>query len=141
MEPSCSSGWGFISGGTEGREIELKSPNIVDNGGLRPPLCCQYTFLSLRLRCGRVSSLKLDVVVITRVQSHGDKHVNTCLYHCWAVAADRLMVVIHYYVDRQRLYECNGVKIIVLCGLQVEIINIHVFTHHPGLVHHVLHTK
>ena len=44
-------------------------------------------------------------------------------------------------VDRQRLYEHNGVKTIVLCGLQVEIINIHVFTHHPGLVHHVLHTK
>ena len=44
-------------------------------------------------------------------------------------------------MDRDRLYECNGAKIIVLSALQVEIINIHVFTHHPGLVHQVLHIK
>ena len=46
----------------------------------------------------------------------------------------------HRYMDRGHLYKRNGVKIIVLGALQVEIINIHVFTQHPGLVHQVLRT-
>ena len=49
------------------------------------------------------------------------------------------MVIIHCYMDRGRLYELNGIKIIVLCALEVETINVHVFTHPPGLVYYVLH--
>jgi hypothetical protein len=30
-------------------------------------------------------------------------------------------------------------KNITLCALEVEIINVHVFTHQPGLIHQVLH--
>ena len=52
-----------------------------------------------------------------------------------------LRVIIYCYMDGDHLYEHNGVKIIILGALQVEIINIHVFTHHPGLVHPVLHIK
>jgi hypothetical protein len=38
----------------------------------------------------------------------------------------------HRYIDRGRLYKLNGVQIITLCALEVEIINIHVFTRQPG---------
>jgi len=43
-----------------------------------------------------------------------------------------ISVVGHCYIDRGRLYELNGVKIITLCALEVEIINVHVFTRQPG---------
>ena len=141
MQPGYSSGWGFISGGTEGHEIELKSPNIASRGVPDPQSVASMLFCHLDQGVWPHQQPQVSVVVVARVQSHGDKHVNTCLYHCWAVTADEFMVVIHCYIDRQRLCKRNGVKVIVLCGLQVEIINIHVFTHYPGLVHHVLHTK
>ena len=44
-------------------------------------------------------------------------------------------------MDRNHLYEHSSVKIIVSSALQVKIINIHVLTHHPGLVHQILHIK
>jgi hypothetical protein len=40
------------------------------------------------------------------------------------------------YLDRGRLYELNGAKNIVLGGLEVEIINIHVFTSTGHLVYY-----
>jgi len=46
-----------------------------------------------------------------------------------------LRVILHCYTDRGCLCELNGVKINVLCALQVEILNVHVFTHPQGLVY------
>ena len=43
-----------------------------------------------------------------------------------------LSVVVHCYLDRGRLYELNGVKIITLCALEVEIISVHILTRQPG---------
>ena len=63
------------------------------------------------------------------------KHVNTCLYSLWEVTEVALRVIGPCYIDIGHLYELNGVKIIVLCALKVEIINVHVFTHQPGLFH------
>ena len=52
------------------------------------------------------------------------------------------MIVLQYYhIDIGHLYELNGIKIIALCALEVEIINVQVFTHQPGLVYSVLHIK
>ena len=39
------------------------------------------------------------------------------------------------YMDIGRLYELNDVKNIVLCGLEVEIINVHVFAHNHSPVY------
>jgi hypothetical protein len=39
------------------------------------------------------------------------------------------------HMDRGRLYEPIDVKIIALCALEVEIINMHVSTHQPALVY------
>jgi hypothetical protein len=50
-------------------------------------------------------------------------------------------LVIYRYIDRGHLYECNGVKIIMLCALDIEIINIHVLTRHSGRICRVLHMK
>lgn len=70
-----------------------------------------------------------------------NKHVNTCSYHFWAVTINELMVIIHCYIDRRHLYKRNGVKIIASGTLQVEIINIHVHTHHLGPFYSVLHIR
>jgi hypothetical protein len=40
-----------------------------------------------------------------------------------------------FHIDRGYLYEPSGIKIIVLCSLEVEIINVHVFTRQPALVY------
>ena len=45
------------------------------------------------------------------------------------------------HIDRGNLYELSGIKIIALGALEVEIINVQVFTHQPGLVYSVLHIK
>jgi len=82
--------------------------------------------------------LQCDVVVDGRTNTTSSlraKHINTSSYHFWAVTMNELSIIMHCYMDRGCMYERNGVKKIVLCGLQVEIINIHVFTHHPGLVY------
>ena len=46
-----------------------------------------------------------------------------------------LRVILHYYMDRRCLCELNGVEKFVLGALQVEILNVHVFTHTQGLVY------
>ena len=38
-------------------------------------------------------------------------------------------VITHCYMDRRRLYEFIGVKNILLRALEVEILNVYVFTH------------
>ena len=43
------------------------------------------------------------------------------------------------HMDRGHLYERNNVKNIVLCALQIEIINVHVFDHKHGSFYYVLH--
>jgi hypothetical protein len=60
-------------------------------------------------------------------------------YNSWAVGRVYLRVIKFHYIDRARFYELNGAKIIILGGLDVEIINVHVFAHEPGLVYYVLH--
>ena len=60
------------------------------------------------------------------------KHVNTYSYHFWVVTLVRLMAIIHCYMDSGHLYKLNGVKKFVLCALEVDIINVHVFTRQPG---------
>ena len=42
-------------------------------------------------------------------------------------------------IDSSRLCEPIGLKNIVLRPVEVEIINVHVFTHQPGVVYYVLH--
>ena len=64
------------------------------------------------------------------------KYVNTCSYDFGAPAMVQLRVIRPRYIDRGRLYELNGAKIIVLGGLEVEIINIYVFTSTGHLVYY-----
>ena len=63
------------------------------------------------------------------------KHVNTCSYDIEAAARVELRVLDCCHIDRGRLYECNGVRIIVLGALKVEILNVHVFAHEHGPVY------
>ena len=63
------------------------------------------------------------------------KHVNTCSSHVGAVSRVDLRVIIHHYIDRGHLCELNSVKIIVSSGLEVAIINVHVFAHQPDIVY------
>jgi hypothetical protein len=60
------------------------------------------------------------------------KHVNTCLNDLEARTRGNLKVLKICHLDRGRLYEPISVKNIILCALEVEIINKHVFTLHPG---------
>ena len=69
------------------------------------------------------------------------KHVNTCSYDLEAPTKVDLRVLKLCHMDRGHLYEPIGIKNITLCALEVEIINVHVFTHYPGLVHQVLHIR
>ena len=69
------------------------------------------------------------------------KHVNTCLYLICTLIVVNLRDMIHCYIDRGRLCELNSVKIIILCALQVEIINGHVFTRQLALVYYILHIR
>ena len=50
-----------------------------------------------------------------------------------------LRVIGPHYIDRGRLYELIGVKIISLCALEVEILNVHVFAPQHGQIYYVLH--
>jgi hypothetical protein len=38
-------------------------------------------------------------------------------------------------MDRGHLYELNGVENIIICGVEVEILNVHVFAHKDDPVH------
>lgn len=73
----------------------------------------------------------MSVVVVARGKSEA-KYVNTCLHYFWVVTVAELRV-------REHLYECNGVKNIVLGALEVEILNVHAFAHEHGLVYKFLH--
>ena len=45
------------------------------------------------------------------------------------------MVMGPRYIDRGRLYELNSVKNIMLCVLDVEILNVHVFAPQHGRIY------
>ena len=44
-------------------------------------------------------------------------------------------VMTHCYMDRRRLYELISVKNILVRALEVEILNVHVFTHKQCQIH------
>ena len=60
------------------------------------------------------------------------KHDNTCSYSLWKMIGVALMLVLHCHIDIGHLYELNYVKNITLCGLEVDILNVHVFAHKHG---------
>ena len=69
------------------------------------------------------------------------KQVNTCSYDFETATRVDIIVLKCCHLDRGRLYERSGIKIIALCALEVKIINVQVFTYQPGLVYSVLHIK
>jgi hypothetical protein len=69
------------------------------------------------------------------------KHVNTCSYDFEAATRVEILVLQCSHIDRGHLYEPIGIRIIVLCALDVEIINVHVFTCQPSLVYYILHIR
>jgi hypothetical protein len=81
------------------------------------------------------------VAVVVERESVAAKHVNTCSCHVGAATRVDLRVIINCYIDRGHLGELNGVKNIVLSGLEVAIINVQVFAHQPCIVYYVLHMR
>jgi len=85
------------------------------------------------------SAARSDVVVVVARGTLRAKHVNTCSYDLEAATRVEIRVLNSCHINSGRLYEHNNVKNMVLCALEVKIINVHVFTHPPGLVYYVLH--
>jgi hypothetical protein len=119
-------------------EIEAKKqPSGVPD----PPRVVASVYLCRLDRDRAADAARGRLVVVVERSSLQAKHVNTCSYYICAVIMVDLIAIIHSYMDRGRLCEPNGIKIIVLRALQVEIINGHVFTHRPGLVYYILHIE
>ena len=59
----------------------------------------------------------------------------TCSYDFKAPARVELRVMGPHYIDIGHLYELNGVKIIMLHGLYIEILNVHVFAPQHGRIY------
>ena len=85
------------------------------------------------------SAARSEVAVVVVRGKLRAKHVNTCSYDLEAATRVEIRVPNSCHINSGRLYEPNDVENIVLCALEVEIINVHVFTHPPGLVYYVLH--
>ena len=92
-------------------------------------------------RYGAAFAASSDVAVVIERESAAAKHVNTGSCHAEAATRVDLRVVIHCYIDRGHLCKLNGVKNIVLSDLEVAIINVHVFAHHPSIVYYILHMR
>ena len=128
----CSSSRVIRRGAARLRENHRKSKK---RGVPDPPYCCQSGVLLPRseympLTLSSVSSLSL----LWEYKSQ-TKHVNTCSYDFRAPATVELRVMGPHYIDRGRLYELNSVKNIILCGLYVEILNVHVFAPQHGWIY------
>lgn len=73
------------------------------------------------------------IIVVMSVQ------VERCSYDLEAATRIEIWVLQCCHTDRRRVYEPCGVKNIVLCVVEVTIIDVHVFTHQLGLFYYVLH--
>lgn len=89
-----------------------------------PPVCCQSNLAFVLDRMPAASAA-------CRRRCKREAMSQTCQHMfapLWATTGVGL-VTGHCYIDRVHLCEHNGVKIIVLCILEVEILNIQVHAH------------
>jgi len=107
-------------------EIETKNTNKSKKGGPRPPRVLPVVFLSPRSHSTSVSSRESTC----RCHARGKVSSQTCQHmfiSLWAVTMNDPMVIIHCYMDSRRLYELVDVKNILVCALEVNILNVHIF--------------